>query len=72
MTNLSHPTLSLNHNWCNSHNLPSIYRSMVDEVKRCRAAIDDVRELLMGREGEWRGEWEECVSELVRQSAGWK
>lgn len=55
-----------------------MYSSMCDEVSRCREAIDDVRELLMRKakqEGEkvnWRVEWEECVAELVKQSAGWE
>ncbi|ORY75319.1 hypothetical protein BCR35DRAFT_325824 [Leucosporidium creatinivorum] len=78
VTNLSQPTLSLNHNWCNSHNLTAMYSSMCDEVARCREAIEDVKELLMRKarqEGEaaadWRVEWEECVAELVKQSAGW-
>lgn len=56
-----------------------MYSSMCDEVARCREAIDDVKELLMrkarpGGEGTagWRVEWEECVAELVKQSAGWE
>ncbi|POY74296.1 hypothetical protein BMF94_2489 [Rhodotorula taiwanensis] len=79
--NLTHPTFSLNHNWANAHNLAAIYRSLSDEVTRCREAIADVREMLIdavrrrggdtGPEGEWRGEWEETVNRLVEQSEGW-
>ncbi|BGP29773.1 hypothetical protein JCM10296v2_001519 [Rhodotorula toruloides] len=76
--NLTHPTLSLNHNWLNSHNLPAVYRSLSDEVKRCRAAIEDVREMMIeqarrkaeGDEG-WKEEWEKAVDELVERSEGW-
>ncbi|GAA5868714.1 hypothetical protein JCM1840_004366 [Sporobolomyces johnsonii] len=78
--NRTHPTLSLNHNWCNAHNLPQIYYSLADEVARCREAIADVKELLVeaarrrgdgdGDEG-WRSEWESAVEELVERSEGW-
>ncbi|GAA5905120.1 uncharacterized protein JCM6883_004972 [Sporobolomyces salmoneus] len=79
--NLSHPTISLNHNWANSHNLPSIYSSLSEEAARCRDAIIDVKELFIekarreGRasegEGAWKGEWEEEVEGLVERSEGW-
>ncbi|GAA5890845.1 hypothetical protein JCM8208_003071 [Rhodotorula glutinis] len=76
--NLSHPTLSLNHNWLNSHILPAVYSALADEAARCREAIDDVREMLAERarreeEGEdgWRREWERAVDELVERSEGW-
>lgn len=52
-----------------------MYHSMCEEVNRCRRAIEDVRDLLErhAKEGEdWRVEWESCVAELVKQSAGWK
>ncbi|GAA6049845.1 hypothetical protein JCM3770_004212 [Rhodotorula araucariae] len=76
--NLSHPTVSLNHNWLNSHILPTVYRSLSDEAARCREAIDDVREMLVkharwkgdGEEG-WRREWELAVDQLVERSEGW-
>ena len=70
--NLSHPTISLNHNWCNAHNLARMYDSMCEEVSAVRASIDDVREMLV-RNGEgWERGWEECVGELLERSAGWK
>ncbi|GAA5919694.1 hypothetical protein JCM1841_005236 [Sporobolomyces salmonicolor] len=78
--NRTHPTLSLNHNWCNAHNLPQIYYSLAEEVARCREAIADVKELLVeaarrrgdgdGEEG-WRSEWEVAVEGLVSRSEGW-
>lgn len=36
----------LNHNWCNSVNLPSLYDSMKEAVEEVMDAISDVRELL--------------------------
>ncbi|GAA6042234.1 hypothetical protein JCM8097_005109 [Rhodosporidiobolus ruineniae] len=76
--NLTHPTLSLNHNWANAFCLPSIYSSLCTEVDRARDAIEDVRELLVeaarrrgeGEEG-WRAEWEVEVDALVSRSEGW-
>ncbi|GAA5978804.1 hypothetical protein JCM10908_004493 [Rhodotorula pacifica] len=79
VTNLSHPTLSLNHNWLNAHNLPAVYRSLSEEAARCREAISDVKEMLIRqapdaqdaeKEG-WRREWEETVNGLIEQSEGW-
>jgi hypothetical protein len=75
--NLSHPTLSLNHNWCNAHCLPAMYSSLCDEVSRAREAIADVKELLERRKGELgeegvRREWEIEVDGLVERSEGWR
>ncbi|KAL8279098.1 hypothetical protein RQP46_008556 [Phenoliferia psychrophenolica] len=66
-------TFSLNHNWANSHNISLLYTSMTLEVTLVRESISDVKELLMRTKGDkWEVEWEECVAELLRQSAGWK
>lgn len=65
-------TFSLNHNWANAHNLPMLYSSMAVEDRAVRESISDVKELLMRKRHDWEAEWEECVSELLRQSAGWK
>lgn len=70
--NLSHPTISLNHNWCNAHNLHRMYASMCTEVTAVRASIEDVREMLVRKGVGWEEEWEECVGELLERSAGWK
>lgn len=80
MHNLSHPTLSLNHNWSNAHNLAAIYRSLSLEAERCRDAIADVKEMLIeqargdykGEEEGWKREWEETVNRLIEQSEGWR
>ncbi|GAA6016959.1 hypothetical protein JCM11491_006925 [Sporobolomyces phaffii] len=80
--NLTHPTVSLNHNWLNAHNLAAVYGALAHEAARCRLAIDDVRELLVeharrdGRlavEGDaaWKREWETQVDQLVERSEGW-
>ncbi|GAA5837786.1 hypothetical protein JCM9279_006859 [Rhodotorula babjevae] len=76
--NLSHPTFSLNHNWLNSHILPTIYSALAHEAARCREAIDDVRDMLVERarregkgEDGWRRDWEKAVDELVERSEGW-
>lgn len=50
---------------------------MCDEVAQCRAAIDDVQELLKRKASkqpafDWQREFESCVSELVKQNAGWE
>ncbi|GJN88825.1 hypothetical protein Rhopal_001796-T1 [Rhodotorula paludigena] len=76
--NLAHPTFSLNHNWLNSHILPSVYRALSNEVARCRDAISDVKEMLQRQavqdgasEEGWRKEWEQTVDGLVERSEGW-
>ena len=83
--NLSNPTVSLNHNWCNSTNLRRMYEAFCIEISKVREGIDDVRELLQtrrrtaerqdGNEGfseRWEVEWEKCVGELMRLNSGWK
>lgn len=83
MHNLSHPTLSLNHNWSNAHNLTAIYRSLSLEAERCRDAIADVKEMLVeqakggpkeeeAEEAGWKREWEDTVNRLIEQSEGWR
>ncbi|GAA5988678.1 hypothetical protein JCM11641_006501 [Rhodosporidiobolus odoratus] len=76
--NLSHPTLSLNHNWANSHCLRAIYTSLCTEVSRAREAIDDVKDLIIEQakrkgqgEAVWHEEWEKEVDALVERSEGW-
>ncbi|CAO1615270.1 unnamed protein product [Jaminaea pallidilutea] len=39
-------TISLNHNWCNSVNLPRMYEAMKMEVREVKAALSDVEEML--------------------------
>lgn len=74
--NLSSPvTLSLNHNWANAHNLPTMYNAMHQERDAVEVALGDVHEMLAssGRpEEDWRTEWEECVSRVLTSNAGWR
>lgn len=71
--NLTNPTISINHNWCNSHNLLRMYCAMEEETVQVRKSIEDVRVLLRERGGEgWESKWTECVEELLERSAGWK
>ncbi|EPQ28838.1 uncharacterized protein PFL1_03641 [Pseudozyma flocculosa PF-1] len=75
--------ISLNHNWCNAVNLPSLYRSIVEEVEDVQHSLDDVREMLSkghpgaaqaagpGHDEEWRREWTKIVLDVAKQDAGW-
>ena len=74
--NLSDFCISINHNWCNSVNLPSLYKSMKEEVQDAEEALSDVRELLKRRhelsERDRASEWASIVQGVVRQNAGWE
>ncbi|KAI5479660.1 hypothetical protein MNV49_003170 [Pseudohyphozyma bogoriensis] len=60
---LTHPTFSLNHNWCNAHNIQSMYSAMVVEVASVRVSISDVKHMLKAGGGDdWEVEWEKCES----------
>ncbi|KAI0695229.1 hypothetical protein BC835DRAFT_1273609 [Cytidiella melzeri] len=68
--------ISINHNWCNSVNLPSLYTSMCDKVVEVENALDDVREMLMRpakhtNSTSWRREFTIVVQDVVKQDAGW-
>ncbi|KAI0954172.1 hypothetical protein AcV7_007480 [Taiwanofungus camphoratus] len=41
--------ISINHNWCNAVNLPSLYAAMCAKVAEVERALEDVRELLSQR-----------------------
>ena len=75
MVNLT-DCISINHNWCNSVNLPMLYTSMCDKVIEVENALDDVRQLLQGShandERAWKAEFCVVVQQLVEQDAGWK
>ncbi|KAI0664786.1 Clavaminate synthase-like protein [Cubamyces menziesii] len=74
--------ISINHNWCNSVNLPSLYGSMCAKVLEVERALEDVREMLEGNyqatsepadpaaDG-WRVEWVAIVQDVVEKDAGW-
>lgn len=73
--NTSEFVISINHNWANSVNLPSLYKSMCEEVEDTQEAVADVRELLerrlMGKQDEADSEWTQVVQDIVRRNAGW-
>ncbi|KAI0083456.1 hypothetical protein BDY19DRAFT_978550 [Irpex rosettiformis] len=76
--------ISINHNWCNSVNLPMLYASMCDKVVEVERALDDVREMMMmmasssskgpgstDGPGSWQQEFTKVVQDVVKQDAGW-
>ncbi|KAI0780906.1 Clavaminate synthase-like protein [Trametes elegans] len=73
--------ISINHNWCNAVNLPSLYESMCAKVVEVENALEDVRELLAqssrggdsgGSDSEaWKTEWVAIVQDVVEKDAGW-
>ncbi|KAI1795860.1 Clavaminate synthase-like protein [Ganoderma leucocontextum] len=71
--------ISINHNWCNSVNLPSLYHSMCAKVTEVEHALEDVQELLSQGEAEgphdtssgWKREWIAIVQDVVEKDAGW-
>ncbi|KAI0362125.1 Clavaminate synthase-like protein [Trametes cingulata] len=69
--------ISINHNWCNSVNLPSLYDSMCAKVLGVEHALEDVRELLSHRSADaadpdaWQQEWVSIVQDVVEKDAGW-
>ncbi|KAH9943961.1 Clavaminate synthase-like protein [Amylocystis lapponica] len=64
--------ISINHNWCNSSNLPSLYASMRAKVAEVEHALEDVKELLsQNRDGDWEREWAAIVQDVVEKDAGW-
>lgn len=69
------PCISINHNWCNSVNLPSLYRSMCEKVVEVEEALEDVKDLLCKSSSgldDWKIEWVRIVQDVVKQDAGWK
>lgn len=65
--------VSINRNWCNSVNLPSLYRSITEELAHVENSLSDVREMLREgkRDGEWEGEFYELVQDVAVKDAGW-
>ena len=64
--------ISINRNWCNSANLPSLYRSIVDELRHVEHSLCDVKEMLSeaGRD-EWKAEFYALVQDVAVKDAGW-
>lgn len=71
--NLTH-CISINHNWSNSVNMPSLYKAMCDKVVEVEAALYDVRDMLSagGADDTWKQEWVNIVQDVVKHDAGWK
>ncbi|PWN37566.1 Clavaminate synthase-like protein [Meira miltonrushii] len=64
--------ISLNHNWCNSCNIKSMYKSMCEEVEKTEEAISDVRQMMQESDPlKWQIEWTETVQRIVAANAGW-
>uniref|UniRef100_V5EWL0 JmjC domain-containing protein n=1 Tax=Kalmanozyma brasiliensis (strain GHG001) TaxID=1365824 RepID=V5EWL0_KALBG len=66
---------SINRNWCNSVNLPSMYRAIVVELDHAEEALCDVRDMLQqsSRKGkeEWKKEFYGLVQDVAVKDAGW-
>ena len=69
VTNLT-DCISLNRNWCNSVNLPTIYAAIVHEVEDVQSSLEDVRDMLSSQDG-WQKEWTAIVQNIATQDAGW-
>lgn len=74
--NLSPLVISINHNWCNSVNLPCVYDALAKDVEDVEESISDVKELLQRKprsssDPVWQSEWIQVVQEMVKQHAGW-
>lgn len=65
--------VSINHNWCNAVNLPSLYWSIVEELQHVEESLCDVREMLSSNKqpSEWEGEFYNLVQDVAIQDAGW-
>ncbi|TKY90582.1 hypothetical protein EX895_000580 [Sporisorium graminicola] len=72
VTNLT-DCISINRNWCNAVNLPSLYHSIVDELQHVENSLCDVRDMLSASgEGEgWKREFYAVVQDVAVQDAGW-
>ena len=66
--------ISINHNWCNSVNLPSMYDAICRRIIDVERELEDVRELLSLNAGnqEWGVEWMDVVQDVLEKDAGWK
>ncbi|SNX81670.1 uncharacterized protein MEPE_00375 [Melanopsichium pennsylvanicum] len=79
--------ISINRNWCNSVNLPSLYHSIVAELDHVQESLCDVKEMLQngcssssttaskGKQGEqvegWEKEFYTLVQDVAIKDAGW-
>ncbi|KAJ9476806.1 JmjC domain-containing protein [Pseudozyma hubeiensis] len=64
--------VSINRNWCNAHNLPSLYESIVQELDHVEQSLDDVKDMLRANDGqEWKQEFYALVQDVAVKDAGW-
>ena len=75
--NLDNFVISINHNWCNATNLPSMYRSMCEEVADTEEALSDVKQMIYDNPNRKEGddplqEWIATVQDVVEKNAGWR
>lgn len=64
--------ISINHNWCNSTNIASMYRSMCEEVENVEEALSDVKEMMESQHPkEWQQEWTDTVQQVLETNSGW-
>ncbi len=67
--------ISINRNWCNSVNVPSLYQSIVEELEHVEESLCDVRDMLSdnheGEEDGWKREFYELVQDVAVKDAGW-
>ena len=66
--------ISINHNWCNSVNLPSMYAAICRRIVDVERELEDVRGLLSSnaKNQEWEVEWMNIVQDVLEKDAGWK
>lgn len=66
--------ISINHNWSNSVNLPSMYDAICRRILDVELELEDVRELLSSnaQNQEWEVEWMNIVQDVLEKDAGWK
>ena len=66
--------ISINHNWCNSVNLASMYDAICRRIVDVERELEDVRELLSSnaKNQEWEVEWMNIVQDVLEKDAGWK
>lgn len=67
--------ISINRNWCNSHNIASLYHSIVQELQHVEQSLCDVREILANKpcstHHDSKREFYALVQDVAVKDAGW-
>lgn len=66
--------ISINRNWCNAVNVPSLYKSIQAELDHVEQSLCDVREMLSNNTSqgeEWKQDFYKLVQDVAVQDAGW-